>query len=55
MLPVVLALCKMFPLACYSDPDPDPIWTVLWCITVAFLLLIIVCIECPPQRRLYGN
>ena len=23
----------------------------LWCITVAILLLIIVCIECPPPQR----
>ena len=50
-LPVVLALCKMILLARYSEPELDPMWVVLWCITVAFLLLIIVCIECPPPRR----
>ena len=50
-LPVVLALCKMLLLARYSEPELDPMWVVLWCITVAVLLLIIVCIECPPPRR----
>ena len=50
-LPVVLALCKMLLLARYSEPELDPMRVVLWCITVAFLLLIIVCIECPPPRR----
>ena len=50
-LPVVLALCKMLLLARYSEPELDPVWVVVWCITVAFLLLIIICIECPPPRR----
>ena len=50
-LPVVLALCKILLLACYSEPELDPMWVLLWCITIAFLLLIIVCIECPPPRR----
>jgi len=50
-LPVVLALCKMLLLAHYSEPELETVWVVLWCITVAFLLLIIVCIECPPPRR----
>ena len=50
-LPVVLALYKMFLLARYSEPELDPMWVMLWCITVAFLLLIIVCIECPPPWR----
>ena len=50
-LPVVLALCKMLLLARYSEPELDPMWVVLWCITVAVLLLIIICIECPPPRR----
>ena len=47
-LPVVLALCKMLLLAHYSEPELEPAWVVVWCITVAVLLLIIVCIECPP-------
>ena len=51
-LPVVLALCKMILLARYSEPELDPMWVVLWYITVAFLLLVIVCLECPPPRRI---
>ena len=50
-LPVVLVLCKMFLLAHHSEPELETVWVVLWCITVAVLLLIIVCIECPPPRR----
>ena len=50
-LPVVLALCKMFLLVHHSEPELETVWVVLWCITVAILLLIIVCIECPPPRR----
>ena len=50
-LPVVLALCKMILLAHHSEPELETVWVVLWCITVAVLLLIIVCIECPPPRR----
>jgi hypothetical protein len=50
-LPVVLALRKMLLLACYSEPELDPMWVVLWCITIAVLLLIIVCIECTHPRR----
>ena len=50
-LPVVLALCKMILLADHSEPELETVWVVLWCITVAVLLLIIVCIECSPPRR----
>ena len=50
-LPVVLVLCKMLLLAHYSEPELETVWVVLWCITVAVLLLIIVCIECSPPRR----
>ena len=50
-LPVVLVLCKMFLLAHHSEPELETVWVVLWCITVAVLLLIIVCIECPPPQR----
>jgi len=50
-LPVVLALCKMILLAHHSEPELETVWIVLWCITVTVLLLIIVCIECPPPRR----
>jgi len=49
---VVLALYRMLPLARYSEPELDPVWVMLWCITVAFLLLVIVCLECPPPRRI---
>jgi hypothetical protein len=50
-LPVVLVHCKMLLLAHYFEPELETVWVVLWCITVAVLLLIIVCIECPPPRR----
>ena len=50
-LPVVLVLCKMFLLAHHSEPELETVWVVLWCITVAVLLLIIVCIECLPPWR----
>ena len=50
-LPVALALCKMILLAHHSDPELETVWVMLWCITVAVLLLIIVCIESPPPRR----
>ena len=50
-LPVVLALCKMILLAHHSEPELETLWVVLWRIAVAVLLLIIVCIECPPPRR----
>ena len=38
---MVLALYKMILLARYSEPKLDPMWVVLWCITIAFLLLVI--------------
>ena len=47
----MLVLCKMLLLAQYSEPELETVWVVLWCITVAVLLLIIVCIECLPPRR----
>ena len=50
-LPVEPTLFEMFSLAQYSEPELDPLWVVLWCITVAFLILVIVCLECPPSRR----
>ena len=50
-LPVVLVRCKMLLQAHYSEPELETVWVVLWCITVAILLLIIVCIECPPPWR----
>ena len=51
-LPLVLALFRMLSLARYSEPELDLMWVVLWCITVAFLLFVIVCLECPPPRRI---
>ena len=51
-LPMVLALFRMLSLARYSEPELDPMCVVLWCITVAFLLFVIVCLECPPPRRI---
>ena len=52
---MVIALCRMLPLARYSEPELNPIWVVLWSIVVVFLLLIIVCIECSPPWRLYDD
>jgi len=49
-LPVEPALFKMFSLTQYSEPELDPMWVALWCYVVAWLLIIIVCIECPPRR-----
>jgi len=49
-LPVVLARFKILPLACYSDPDLDPVLVVLWSVVVIFLLLVIVFLECPPRQ-----
>ena len=46
-LPVVLALCRMLQLVSYSESNLDPILIMLWSIVLAFLLLIIMCIECP--------
>ena len=33
-----------------SEPELDPMWVALWCYVVAWLLIIIICIECPPRR-----
>jgi hypothetical protein len=45
--------CRMLPLACsfsdVLDPDLDPAWIVLWSITVAILLIIIVFLHCSPS------
>ena len=49
---MVLALYEMLLLARYSEPELDPMWVMLWCITVAILLLIIVCIECTVMYHL---
>ena len=40
-LPVVLALFRMLSLARYSEPELDPMWVVLWCITVVFYFLLL--------------
>ena len=48
-LPVEPALFEMFSLAQYSEPELDPMWVALWCYVVAWLLIIIICIECPPR------
>jgi hypothetical protein len=45
----------MLLLACYSEPELDPMWITLWCITIAVLLLIIVCIGARLLGGLYGN
>ena len=33
----------------YSEPELDPVLVALWCIVVAWLILVIICIECPPR------
>ena len=48
-LPVEPALFEMFLLAQYSEPELDPMWVALWCYVVACLIIIIICIECPPR------
>ena len=44
--------CRSTPnLACGTGPVRDVFAdAVLWCYIVAWLLVIIICIECPPQR-----
>ena len=42
----------MPPLSQYSEPVVDPMWFAVWCYVVAWLVIIIICIECPP--RFYG-
>ena len=49
-LPVEPALFEMLALTQYSEPELDPMWVALWCYVVAWLLIIIICIECPPRR-----
>ena len=49
-VPVEPALFEMFSLTQYSEPELDPMWVALWCYVVAWLLVIIICIECPPRR-----
>ena len=49
-LPVEPALFEMFSLTQYSEPELDPMWVALWCYVVAWLLFIIICIECPSRR-----
>jgi hypothetical protein len=45
--------CRMLPLACrFSDgldPDLDPVWIMLWSITVVILLILIVFLHCAPS------
>ena len=33
----------------YSEPALDPMLFAVWCYVVAWLLIIIICIECPPR------
>ena len=49
-LPVEPALFGMFSLTQYSEPELDPMWVAVWCYVVAWLLVIIICMECPPRR-----
>ena len=49
-LPVEPALFEMISLTQYSEPELDPMWVALWCYVVAWLLFIIICIECLPRR-----
>ena len=39
----------MPPLSQYSEPALDPMWFAIWCYVVAWLVIIIICIECPPR------
>ena len=43
------ALFEMLSLTQYSEPELDPMWVAVWCYVVAWLLVIIICIECPPR------
>ena len=54
-LPVVLALCKMLLLARYSEPELDPMWVVLWCITVPFYFLLSFVSSVRLLGGLYGD
>ena len=48
-LPVEPALFEMLSLTQYSEPALDPMWFAVWCYVVAWLIVIIICIECPPR------
>ena len=48
-LPVEPALFEIISLTQYSEPELDPMWVALWCYVVAWLIIIIICIECPPR------
>ena len=48
-LPVEPALYEMPSLSQYSEPVLDPMWFAVCCYVVAWLLIIIICIECPPR------
>ena len=41
---------EMLSLTQYSELELDHMWVALWCYVVAWLLVIIICIECPPRR-----
>jgi hypothetical protein len=47
---------QKLPLACRCsddlDPDLDPVWIVLWSITVVILLIVIVFLHCAPSYEL---
>ena len=49
-LPVGPALFEMLSLTQYSEPALDPMWFAVRCYVVAWLLIIIICIECHPRR-----
>ena len=41
---------EMPSLSQYSEPVLDPMWFAVWCYVVAWLIIIIIiCIECPPR------
>ena len=40
---------EMPPLSQYSEPVVDPMWFAVWCYVVVWLIIIIICIECPPR------
>ena len=40
---------EMSSLSQYSEPVLDPMWFAVWCYVVAWLIIIIICIECLPR------
>ena len=52
---MVLALFRMLSLAQYSEPELDPMWVVLWCITVAFYFLLLSVSSVHLLGGLYGD